>query len=184
MPITFQCQCGRKFRTSDENAGRSATCPDCRARFVVPAASAVPAAAPAAAPPRAPVKEAPAPPPLPAAYPAESEEVTPVARRPAAPSSPYGWSELDDPGDPEEPRRRRRRPERDDDIRNRIVRRPASPSSSFAGAGVLAGIGMMAVAVIWFFGCGLMFDVWFIYPPFLFIAGLVCLIRGVAAAKM
>ena len=42
---------------------------------------------------------------------------------------------------------------------------------------------MMVGAVVWFFGCGLMFDVWFIYPPFLFIAGLVCLIKGIASGK-
>ena len=180
MPITFQCQCGRKFRTGDENAGRSATCPDCRTHFVVPAASAVPAAAPGPAPilPPVPEEQPAAPPP---AYPAESEEVTPVPRR-TTPSSPYGWSNLDDPGEPDAPAPRRRPPYRRDDVRDRIVRRPPPSSNFMGGAGALAGIAMMIGAVVWFVA-GLYFDIIFFYPPFLFIAGLVCFIRGLVAGR-
>ena len=81
MPITFECACGRKFRTADGNAGRSATCPDCRNKMIVPASALV--AAPALPPPL-PVEDAPAP--RNAPYNIQSEEVVPVPapRRPSA----------------------------------------------------------------------------------------------------
>ena len=40
------------------------------------------------------------------------------------------------------------------------------------------GIGMMALAVVWFFGALFLFDLLFIYPPILFIIGLVAFIKG------
>jgi len=44
-------------------------------------------------------------------------------------------------------------------------------------AGMMGGLGMMAVAVIWFFG-GMAFNVFFPYPLVLFVIGLVGFFRG------
>jgi hypothetical protein len=195
MPITFQCTCGRKFRTPDENAGRTATCPDCRNKLIVPAAS-VPAAAPAAPP-------AVLPPPLPdedpaavadGAYNVQSEEVKPVARR-SAPSSPYGWDRRYDPGEADDDRRRGRDRDGDyprgrrtyydrDDIRDRIIRRAPSPASNpWTDGGVLKGLGLMGLGALITVG-GLAVG-WLVFPgPILFIYGLICLIRGIGSGKM
>ena len=42
---------------------------------------------------------------------------------------------------------------------------------------VLSGVGMMVGAVVWLV-VGLMFNRFFIYPPILFIIGLVTMIKG------
>jgi len=44
-------------------------------------------------------------------------------------------------------------------------------------AGMMGGLAMMGIAVVWFFG-GLAFDIIFYYPPNLFIIGLVGFVRG------
>jgi phage FluMu protein Com len=49
--------------------------------------------------------------------------------------------------------------------------------------GVIGGILMMGIAVIWFVG-GLMMDLIFIYPPILFVIGAVGLIKGLADGNM
>ena len=36
MPISFTCSCGHKFRTSDQNAGKQTTCPNCKASITIP----------------------------------------------------------------------------------------------------------------------------------------------------
>jgi hypothetical protein len=59
---------------------------------------------------------------------------------------------------------------------------PQPQSGSGEGIGtLLAGIGMMVGAVVWFVG-GLMFDIIFFYPPILFILGLVACVKGGLAA--
>ena len=196
MPITFQCTCGRKLRTADENVGRSATCPDCRNKFIVPAASvaaAAPAAPPPVLPPPLPDDE---PPPASADAPdnIQSEEVKPVPRR-SAPSSPYGWDSRYDPGDADDDRRRGRdrdgdyprgrRPYYDrGDIRDRIVRRPPPPAPNFwTDGGVLKGLGLMGLGALITVG-GLAVG-WLVFPgPILFVYGIICLVRGIGSGKM
>src|SRR5439155_123979 len=78
--------------TADENAGRTATCPDCRTKLIVPAGEAVPAAPPQVLPPPVPDEEPAA---APDPYGVQSEEVTPVPRRPA--DAPYRRPRRDDP---------------------------------------------------------------------------------------
>ena len=46
--------------------------------------------------------------------------------------------------------------------------------------GAIAGILMMVGAVVWFFGAGLLFDLWFFYPPILFVIGFICFVKGLA----
>lgn len=36
MPISFTCSCGHKFRTSDQNAGKQTTCPNCKTSITIP----------------------------------------------------------------------------------------------------------------------------------------------------
>ncbi len=36
MPISFACNCGKKFRAKDEAAGRKVSCPNCNAQIQVP----------------------------------------------------------------------------------------------------------------------------------------------------
>jgi hypothetical protein len=43
--------------------------------------------------------------------------------------------------------------------------------------GMVGGLLMMLIAVVWFVGAAF-FDIWFIYPPILFIIGLVGFVRG------
>jgi hypothetical protein len=180
MAILFQCQCGRKFKTGDEHAGRSATCPDCRTKLVVPAAATVPAAPQPILPPPIPDEDPSAP--EHADYGVQSQEVVPARRRSAA--APYGRSDRDDREDRDDDYNRKRPNYRRPDDRNPFVKRPVSQANGWTDKGVAAGLLMMAGALVWFFGAGLMFDLWFWYPPFLFIAGLVCLIKGLATGKV
>ena len=73
----------------------------------------------------------------------------------------------------DEPRRRARLRDRDEDI---PVRKRKSGGTN---GGVLSGVLMMVGALVWFFGA-LAFGVFFIYPPILFIVGLVTFIKGLA----
>jgi hypothetical protein len=36
MPITFTCECGKKFQAKGEHAGRRAICPSCRRQITFP----------------------------------------------------------------------------------------------------------------------------------------------------
>jgi prepilin-type processing-associated H-X9-DG protein len=36
MPITVTCSCGKQFQTNDQNAGRTARCPNCGSELIVP----------------------------------------------------------------------------------------------------------------------------------------------------
>ena len=59
-------------------------------------------------------------------------------------------------------------------------KKTSAPASVGAGPDmgqVLGGIGMMVGAVVWFFGA-LAFGVFFVYPPILFILGLITMIKG------
>ena len=160
MPISFACDCGRILRTTDENAGRSATCPKCGVQLLVPEADA-PAPRRPAAPP---VEES-------RGYDLAGEEVVPAGRRPDAP---YNRPRRDDRDDDA--------PRRSDRPRYGDVNRFAKPAPTRYGGGMtdkgaVAGILMMVGAVIWFV-VGMAVNVIFFYPPILFILGLICFIKG------
>jgi hypothetical protein len=55
-------------------------------------------------------------------------------------------------------------------------------SGSMLEKGVLGGLAMMGIAVVWCVG-GLMFDVFFWYTPVLFIMGFICFIKGLIDGK-
>jgi DNA-directed RNA polymerase subunit RPC12/RpoP len=178
MAILFQCQCGRKFKTGDEHAGRSATCPDCRTKLVVPAAATVPEAPQPILPPPIPDEDPSGP--EHTDYGVQSQEVVPVGRRSAA--APYGRSGRDDREDRDDDYGRRRLAYRRDDIRNRIIRRPTPASNGWTDGGVLKGLGLMVLGAVITVG-GLAVG-WLVFPgPILFIAGIICLVKGIAQGK-
>jgi len=72
------------------------------------------------------------------------------------------------------------------DLSNYAPKGPAAKSYDgvFSGenwgldAGVLGGMGLMLLAVVWFFGGLFLLDRFFIYPPIMFVVGFVACIRG------
>jgi hypothetical protein len=61
--------------------------------------------------------------------------------------------------------------------------RPASGGAfsmekSGLDAGILGGIGLMILSVVWFFGALFFLNTIFFYPPILFIVGLIAMVRG------
>lgn len=84
-----------------------------------------------------------------------------------------------------EPARRRRYEDDDDDYdrpkpRKKKKNRVKENAGNAAAAGVLGGLLMMAIAIIWFV-VGLMNDYIFFYPPVLFVVGIVAIVKGIAS---
>jgi hypothetical protein len=155
MPIPLTCTCGRSLKLRDELAGKKIRCPECAAVLGVP----VPKVAPA--------KED-----ILVAEAVDEEYDRRTALR-AEPPPPRRSGSHDAPS-----RSRKRASLRysEDPRRDR--------NSSFGGAlsgtgnaGVLGGLLMILIAVVWFVG-GAALGVWFIYPPILFVIGIVAIIRG------
>jgi hypothetical protein len=163
MPISFTCVCGRALRVKDDMAGRKARCPVCGQVLTVPVPQ-----------PRAAEDEAleilfvddsvqAQPPPPPAAA---VPRATPIPRPPQTPplalpprQTPFGERPK------KRPKKRRRR------------------SSEGWGGGIaihpsiLAGVGMMIGAVVWFV-VGLAAGWIYFYPPILFVLGIVAVVKG------
>ena len=88
---------------------------------------------------------------------------------------PLAPDDRDHRADREEPPRRRPRLHEDHDVRQ-------TRSGRGTSSGVLTGVLMMAGAVIWFFGA-LALGRMFLYPPILFIVGLVTFIKGLSGRE-
>jgi hypothetical protein len=149
------------MRIKDELAGRKVRCPDCRELLVVPR-------------PRRQDEEADAadvlladddferPPPTPVSPPAREERIIERAPRPAP--APYRT--------PEPPAPKRDRP-----------RRPRRHSGEHEGwfgnvnAGLIGGLLMLVIAVVWFV-LGWMAGFIFFYPPILAVVGIGAIIKG------
>jgi len=149
MPIDLTCSCGRALVLRDELAGQRIRCPECRSELTVPAGQ--PKYAPAAEP---------------------VLEVLPVTA-------------ADDPMAlrAEEPRAVAPRPRRMD-LRDQSLA-PPKPNVAKGGGGfgstnasIGGGLLMMVIAVVWFVVGFFVMNVTFIYPPILFVIGLVAFIRG------
>lgn len=195
MPIQIKCDCGKMLRVKDESAGKKVRCPNCQAILTVPQpepmlvepdpeepmAVAVTAAPPKKSPP-ARNKEA------------DDDDSTAVAAG-APTNSP--WSKDDDEDERDRKRSRRRR-EDDDDVdddddedeqrRSRRKRRRdkggklrplagSTTSNATPNATIGGGILLMVGATVWCIG-GLAFDVFFWYPPIMFIIGIVTVVQG------
>jgi hypothetical protein len=61
---------------------------------------------------------------------------------------------------------------------------PAQRQGFEFNSSILGGLLMMVGAVVWFFGAGLLLNVWFIYPPILFIFGLIAFFKGIFSGNL
>ena len=166
MPIDFDCSCGRHFSVSDAHAGKRTKCPSCAAPLTVPTpVAAAEAVSEEDAAYRA-LMDGPDPEPTPTktSWDATKADDAPrpkpeppkikskaAAPKPARKTVGDGWPTGYEP----EPRR----------------------SGFSLSSGALSGLGMMAGAVVWFV-LGLAVGILFIYPPILFVIGLVTFIGG------
>jgi hypothetical protein len=171
MPIALKCACGKSLRTPDALAGKKVRCPGCQIVLEVPVLLPDPI-------------ERPKPPPLPAVQLEEADDL-PMVVLPARKKESDNYVMTDEP-----PRRRRDIAEEDPlyrirrrsrDVKDRD-RTHNNPWLHGIDASIGGGILMMVIAVVWFCG-GLALDIFFIYPPILFIVGLVALIRGIVNHK-
>jgi len=171
MPSTLTCSCGRVLRVKDGLAGKKARCPACSAIIVIPVDE------PANVDP---VNVEDAASGLLLDDSAEERGVRPISRDP----------EHDDPVDrplykppAREGRPEVKRPRLDRD------RRPSGPRVAFepgwfgsSNAGMVGGVLMMVIAVVWFF-VGLAAGWIFIYPPILFVVGIVAFVKGLVSRR-
>ena len=165
MAIAFSCpSCDRTYSVDEKFAGKITACKGCGTRVIVPDAEAEPEPPPP--PPRAKARVVAVSPPAPPRKPGRDEErFDVVAERPrnsAAEDADYYAKKA---------AKRQRRKERDARIREE------HGNSLAVSRTIVGGAATMAIAVIWFFG-GLMFNVFFIFPPIMFLLGLLTLIRG------
>ncbi|HEX4612604.1 MAG TPA: hypothetical protein VH092_30700 [Urbifossiella sp.] len=163
MPINFACACGKIFRVADEFAGKRTKCVACTAPLTVPGPT--PSAEDdafrmlqdAEAPDRS------------ARPPQRDWDVPP---RPLAPLPPPPPPSAARPAPlPAKKPRPARRPREESGGGFRIALSPA----------VAGGLGSMAVAVVWFV-IGYEAGRIFIYPPIMFVLGLVAVVRGLFGA--
>jgi hypothetical protein len=159
MPISLSCACGRALKVKDELVGKKIRCPECKDVLTVPAKSIGADEVvleviddDEEAPPRRPRRSS---------IQAKPPEGKPT-RRPVE--------------DDEPPPRKRPRPSRD--VRRR------TPAVTFergwfgdVNAGVIGGVLMMVIAVVWFI-VGLAGGIIFFYPPILFVIGIVAIVKG------
>jgi hypothetical protein len=163
VPIPVSCSCGRALKIKDELAGKKVRCPACRNVVQVPQ------------PNQDPEDEImqmllsdsedePAPPSSP--EPPEPEGIKAEAPQRASPPSPP-------PSLPKKkPEKKPREPER---RQPRVVFEEGWFGS--VNSGVIGGLLMMVIAVVWFV-LGLMANRIFFYPPILLVIGLISMIKG------
>jgi hypothetical protein len=204
MPIPVTCECGRSMRVKDEVAGRKFRCPSCSRVLAVPdpqvedldfVMTAEPVeeeSSPRRQRPERGVTASPRP--QPRRDPDEDDE----DERPRRPRSRRDEEDEDD-----RPRRRRREEEEDEederpsrrirqgsgrmeDARSLRRKKPrVEVNEGWFGsinAGVIGGLLMMLIAVVWFV-LGLMGGIIFFYPPILFVIGLIAFIGGLVKGE-
>jgi hypothetical protein len=170
MPITFSCECGKQLKVGDQFAGKRAKRPACNAVVQVPAVEPVEELMPDPEPPPPPVMKPPAPPPP--RHRVREDDNAPTFRV-------QGDDDEDDrprkrkySADDEEDRPRKRKKRiRDDD------EPPARGGGISISGGMIGGLVMMGLAVVWFV-LGWQAGRIFFYPPILFIFGLIAVIKG------
>jgi hypothetical protein len=161
MPIPVACDCGKKLRVKDELAGRKVRCPECKGVVAVPA------------PPKSAEDEA-----LDVLMsdspdePRRRREDTPEPERqiqaeapPPAPKAPPAPARVSDP--PKRKKEKERQP--------RVVFEEGWFGS--INSGVLGGLLMVIIAIVWFF-LGLMANRIFFYPPILLVIGIISMLKG------
>jgi hypothetical protein len=188
MPIQVACDCGKKLRVKDESAGKKIRCPGCQEILSVPAPDLVEpdeddvSAAVTSEPPK------PAPRSKRKSDPDDEESTAVTANAPK--TTPWDKKRTDDDEEDEDepPRSRKRRDDEEDEDdedrprrRKKKRRRDKEDAASSSQAGPYASIGggvlMMIGATVWCIA-GLAFDRIFIYPPILFVIGIIAVVRG------
>jgi hypothetical protein len=163
MPITLTCACGRSLRIKDEFAGRKVRCPECQVVLTVPIQEELLADEDAAD-----LLLDGTPPPEPQRRESSRELDVPVEDRQVyrAGATPMGAAK------PPQPARKKEKP-------SRRAPRVAFEEGWFGSlnAGIVGGILMMLIAIIWFV-VGLAGGVIFFYPPVLLVIGLFAMIKG------
>ncbi|HZU38752.1 MAG TPA: hypothetical protein VFA18_22685 [Gemmataceae bacterium] len=158
MPIPMSCTCGRSFYIKDELAGKRIRCPSCQAILAVPAAEEEPLEVAARTSEQQPDgDELPARTPAAATRPAPARQPEPARKKKKRP-----WDEV-------EPRRSRR-----------------SEDEGWFGrtnAGVIGGLLMIIIAIVWFTVGFFALNIIFFYPPILLVIGLVAIAKGLTSSS-
>jgi hypothetical protein len=181
MPV--ECpQCGKQLLVPVAAGGKNGRCPQCSHVFTLPAWMAeieddeLPELAPPSYTPGAFAAPSFAPPavdPFAAPYsPSDRQFQTPLAYPPSA-NVPGGYPQAANPFLPSAPASAVA-PAAQPDKYNHAF---GLEQRAF-DAGILGGLALMALSVVWFVG-GLFFDIIFYYPPILFLVGLAALVRGI-----
>lgn len=169
MPITVACDCGKNLRVKEEHAGRKVRCPGCRAAVLVP---------------------------VPASEDAEEDagdfllnsepEEKPDSTFRLAPPADQAETRVQNATSAPTPLPPPLTPKAGTNLQNlfeKKKRKKAERAQEWQGGGIaihpeiIAGLGMMAGAAIWFY-VGLAANRIYIYPPILFCLGIAAIIRG------
>jgi hypothetical protein len=182
MPIPVRCECGRSMRVKDEMAGKQGKCPSCGKLLVIPDVEKE----------RGAEEEASAY--LLADSPDEERPTTQRASRYRSDPEP----------EPEPPRRRpvpreedgrEETPRLDRDVskkKSKPRRKEEGGSSGVAfeegwfgsiNSGVAGGVLMMLIAVVWFVAGVALINRIFIYPPILFVIGVIAFFKGLMGGE-
>lgn len=192
MPITYDCSCGKTSRYKDEFAGKRTRCSACNTVFTIPGKSAPPQGLKREQPSHAKqsvraIKKKAEEDDLEVI---DDDEPPPPKRRRREDSDEMMEVVAVDDEDEDDDRPRKRRPSRDEDEdsaedltlipskRKKRKKKRKDDSSSVATASILGGIGMMVGAVVWFILGIVLIDRIFLYPPILFILGIVAFVKG------
>jgi hypothetical protein len=194
MPIPFRCACGRSLRVKDELAGRKVKCPECGGVLIVPRPAPeeeeqgllpledAPEEKESRPDPDEMVQTAP----RPARRPARDEDdededderstCERVRRREARAEE---REERRREADREQRRllKQHRKESRRDSVRYVDSGRPSRGWLGGVNAGVVGGLVMILIAVVWFVA-GLAVGIIFFYPPILAVIGVIAIIKG------
>ncbi len=170
MPIQWTCSCGKVLQAKEEFAGRRSRCPGCGEVQVVPQNEEDEAPAPPPPPPRASAAQSASGSSRRRVVVEDDDDAPP----PPPPPSPSPFANLDEDEEPSEPKKKKKKKPLATASRGGGVFGPESYGMS---KGVIGGLIMMLIAIVWFVG-GLACDIIFFYPPILFIIGLVAFVKG------
>lgn len=175
--MRLKCKaCDATIKAKQRFWGKAVNCPGCGETLTIPAVARKPAAAA--------VK------PIVVDDPAEPifDEETPAPAKPAGRKPSKGFDEIDDYDDfgtgefddygeaapAPRPRKKARKPARS----TRRSREPKSDRLFSLNGGVIGGMLMMIIALVWFFA-GLAGGIIFFYPPILFVIGIAAFVKGI-----
>ena len=178
MPITFDCACGKTLRVPDQHAGKRVRCPACTGVATVPEPEPMFEVVEESNEPMFEVVEKAPPRARPVAKPTVSrdDDDDEDDRRG------YGTSKSsrdEDDADEERPKPKKKKPK----WKKRAAAQEnqgRSLEGRVVNGGVAGGLLAMLIAIVWFVVGLVALDRIFIYPPILFVLGLVAFFKGLA----